>query len=110
MTGLAAAWQLIRANRPVTLALFESAMAAGPASGQMWQRLVADTAMLRDHLEYSRDRGGQLPGEPTLVAAAMGAVLVTLAYALPTDGSATPDDEVVDTLTRLFLHGLAGQA
>lgn len=105
---LAVAWRLMRDNRPVALALFESAFAAGPGSGRVWQRLLDDTRVLRDHLEHSRDRGRALPGEPALLAASMGAVLSMLAYAVPTGGSAVSDDEVVDTLTDLFLHGLAG--
>ena len=114
---LAVAWRLIRDNRPVTMALFESAMAAGPAKAETWQRLVEDTTVLREHLEYARDRGKQLPGDPTLIAAAMGAVLSMLAYALPAEptepteptAAGPTDDEVVGTLTRLLLHGLAGR-
>ena len=103
------AWQVIRANLPVMVALFESAVAQRPTSGAMWQRLVDDTDMLRSHLEYLRDRGHPLPGEPTLVAAAMGGMLSMLAYAvLTSDASGLSDDEVIDTLTALLLNGLAG--
>ena len=102
-------WQVIRANLPVMVALFESAIAQRPTSGAMWQRLVDDTDMLRSHLEYLRDRGHPLPGEPTLVAAAMGGMLSMLAYAvLTSDASGLSDDEVIDTLTALLLNGLAG--
>ncbi len=102
-------WQVIRGNLPVMVALFESAIAQRPASGAMWRRLVDDTDALRGHLEYLRDRGHPLPGEPTLVAAAMGGVLSMLAYAvLTSDASGLSDDEVIDTLTSLLLNGLAG--
>jgi AcrR family transcriptional regulator len=104
---LAVAWRLIRGNRPVTMALFESAMAAGPAKAQLWQHLVDDTQVLRDHLEYVRGKGKPLPGDPTLLAAAMGAMLSMLAYSLP-DDLPPADDEVIDALTGLLLHGLAG--
>ena len=54
---LAVAWEVMCENRAVVAALFESAMAAGPASGALWEQLTADTAMLREHLEYMRDQG-----------------------------------------------------
>jgi len=108
---LALAWQTMRAGLPVMIAVFESAVAAGPASGQNWDRLTSDTAVLREHLEYLRDSGHELPGDPALVAAAMGAMLSTLGYALLAPGTSTlPDDEVIDTVTNLLLHGLAGPA
>jgi AcrR family transcriptional regulator len=130
---LAVAWSVMRGNRSVMSALFESAMAAGPASGALWQRLTEDTVMLREHLEYLRARGHQLPGDPTLIAAAMGGMLSMLAYALlplepehpepehhkpehhepdrpqtarPRPSYSEPD--VIDSVTRLLLYGLAG--
>lgn len=103
---LATAWHVMRANRPVVAALLESTIAAGPQSGVAWRRLVEDTDMLRDHLDYLTDQQHPLPGDSTIVAAAMGATLSMLAYALPANRSGK---EVVDTLTELFLHGLAGR-
>ena len=41
---LAVAWGVMRDNRPVMTALFESAMAAGPASGALWEQLAAAPA------------------------------------------------------------------
>ena len=108
---LAVAWQVMRGNLPVMMALFESSMTESPASGQAWQRLTADTDMLRQHLEHLRDHDHRLPGDPTLVAAAMGGMIAMLAYSLlPSDDSGYPDDQVVDTLTSLLLTGLAGPA
>ena len=113
---LAAAWGVMRDNRPVMTALFESAMAAGPTSGALWERLAADTSMLRDHLEYLQARGDALPGDPTLVAAAIGGMLSMLAYALlpaaPDDvavagGPRYSDTQILGTLTNLLLRGLA---
>jgi AcrR family transcriptional regulator len=125
---LAVAWSVMRANRSVMSALFESAMAAGPASGALWERLSEDTVMFREHLEYLRGRGHQLPGDPTLIAAAMGGMLSMLAYALlplepehqepehqepehpqtvlPRPSYSEPD--VIDSVTKLLLYGLAG--
>jgi len=110
---LAVAWRVMRANLPVVAALHESALAEGLGSGRAWARLVEDTGMLREHLDYLRDRGHALPGDPTLVAAAMGGMLATLGYAMPPSGdsvtSGYPDDEVIDTVTALLLTGLRGQ-
>jgi AcrR family transcriptional regulator len=104
---LAVAWGVMSANRPVMAALFESAVAAGPASGALWEQMTTGTTMYRQHLEYLRDQGHELPGDPELVAAAMGGIMSMLAYTMPPDYSA---DAVIDTLTALLLHGLAGQA
>jgi len=115
---LAVAWGVMRDNRPVMVALFESALADGPNSGALWNRLTADSSMLRAHLEYLRERGQTLPGEPALIAAAMAGMLSMLAYALlPVTSVGTGDSEsgytdiqILDTLSNLLLHGLAGPA
>ena len=106
---LAVAWRVMRANLPVMAALHESAIAEGLGSGRVWTQLVEDTGMLRVHLDYLRDRGHALPGDPTLVAAAMGGMLAMLGYAMPPSGaSGYSDDEVLDTVTTLLLVGLRG--
>jgi AcrR family transcriptional regulator len=113
---LAAGWRVMRNNRPVMTALYEASMAAGPKAGALWEQLADQTVMFREHLEYLRSRGHILPGDPTLIAAAMGGMLSTLGYALlPADPSAAEDagpgysdDEIIDAVTNLLLHGLAG--
>ncbi|HTW04109.1 MAG TPA: TetR/AcrR family transcriptional regulator [Streptosporangiaceae bacterium] len=115
---LAAAWGVMRDNRPVMTALFESAMAAGPASGELWERLAADTSMLRQHLEYLQEQGHTPPGDPALIGAAIGGMLSMLAYALlPADpgvpvsaGPGYSDTQILDALTNLLVYGLAGPA
>lgn len=107
-THLAIPWQVMRGNLPVMVALFESSITEA-GSGLAWQRLTQDTDVLRDHLEYLREQGHELPGEPTLIAAAMGGMLSMLAYAvLTSDASGLTDDEVIDSLTGLLLNGLSG--
>jgi len=102
------AWNVMRDNRPVMTALFESALAEGPASGALWDRLTQDTEMFRRHLEYLRESGHRLPGDPALVAAAMGGMMSMLAYALIPGDTRYSAAEIVDTLSGLLLYGLAG--
>ena len=106
---LAVGWRVIRGNLPVVGALFESMVASGQRSGALWEALIADTGVMREHLDYLSSRGHQLPGDTRILAAAMGGVLSMLGYALPEGGvDGLSDDEVVDALTSLFLYGLVG--
>jgi AcrR family transcriptional regulator len=105
---LAIAWTVMREHRPVTVALFQSMIADDPASGRAWRDLLGQTTTLREHLAYLRHRGHPLPGDPQLIAAAIGAMLGTLNYALPTNERAADDEHIVDALTDLLLYGLTG--
>ncbi|GAA4073058.1 TetR/AcrR family transcriptional regulator [Actinomadura miaoliensis] len=104
-------WKMLHEHLPVVAAQFQAMIAAPPASGRAWRTLAGETAVIRDHLDYLREQGHELPGDPTLIAAAMGAMLSTLGYALLTAGEDAPDltgDQIVDALTALMLNGLAG--
>ncbi|WP_308013981.1 TetR/AcrR family transcriptional regulator [Streptantibioticus parmotrematis] len=107
-------WQVYRDHLPVVVALTQSALADPPGSGRAWRELVEETGDLRAHLEYMRERGHTLPGEPRLVAAAMGAMLSMFGYAAMTaageGGPDASDDEIVDTLTALLHGGLSSGA
>ncbi|MFD7911266.1 TetR/AcrR family transcriptional regulator [Streptomyces sp. NPDC059752] len=107
-THIAVAWSAFRDHLPVVVALFQKSMAEPPGSGQVWGRLLGDTAPLREHLAYMREQGRELPGDPELVAAAMGAMISMLGYAAMTGGVGLDDDEVVEMLTALLHRGLAG--
>ncbi|GAA2361492.1 TetR/AcrR family transcriptional regulator [Dactylosporangium salmoneum] len=104
---LGIAWGVMRQHRAVQVALFQSMVADDPASGRAWRDLTGQTATLREHLEWLREQGHRLPGEPELIAAAMGSLLALTGYALPPDGP-YGDEQVVDALTDLLLNGLAG--
>ncbi len=106
---LAVAWRVMRENLPVVVALHEATLTGGDAPEQAWRTLVTETDMLRDHLEHLRGRGHELPGDPTLIAAAMGGMLSSLALALlRSPAPAYSDAEVLATLTGLLLTGLRG--
>jgi AcrR family transcriptional regulator len=104
------AWTVMRQNRPVTLALFQAMVADDPGMGRAWRDLREQTGTIREHLEYLVERGHRLPGDPEFIAVAIGAMLVTLNYAVltPPGGGGEDDQHVVDTLTDLLLHGLTG--
>jgi hypothetical protein len=69
---------------------------------------VARTAVLRDRLTGLRDQGHRRPGDPELIGVAIGAMLTALVYEMPVGETTRSDDQIIDTLTGLPLHGLAG--
>ena len=108
---LAIGWRVFEDHLPVMVALFQENAVGDLGGGRAWRSLVAETDMLRQHLQAARDAGRYVPGDPELVAAAMGAMLSMLGFAVLTagpDGPAASADEIVDTLTSLLLNGLSG--
>lgn len=105
---IAIAWTVMREHRPVTVAQFQSMIAADPGSDRAWAGLLAQTGTLREHLEFLREQERELPGEPQLIGAAMGAMLGMLGYAAPPTGRPEDDDQIIDAVTDLLLYGLTG--
>ena len=108
---LGIAWRVFEDHLPVMVALFQSNVAGDLAGGRAWRSLADETAMLRRHLEVARDAGRYVPGDPEIVAAAIGGMLSMLGFALLTAGPEAPrvaSAEIVDTLTALLLDGLSG--
>jgi AcrR family transcriptional regulator len=108
---VAVTWGVFSDHLPVIVALFQSSVARGPNDGQAWRDLLRDTEVLAQHLEYLAERGHTLPGDPRLVAAAMGGMFSMLGYSLLTAGQSRDSyhsDQVIDTLTDLLLFGLSG--
>lgn len=105
-------WNVMRDHLPVVVAMMQSRLAGDLGDGGIWRDLARDTEPLKVHLEYMRDElGRRLPGEPELVAAAMGSMMSMFMYSLLTAGEHGPDvsgTQAVDTLTDLLLYGLAG--
>jgi AcrR family transcriptional regulator len=101
------AWTVMREHRAIQVAMFQSMVADDPASGRAWREMTGQTGMLREHLEWLREQGRALPGDPELIAAGMGAMLALVSYSLP-PGGPHDDERVVDTFTDLLLKGLAG--
>lgn len=105
-------WNVMRDHLPVVVAMMQSRLAGDLGDGGVWRDLAHDTEPLKVHLEYMRDElGRRLPGDPELVAAAMGSMMSMFMYALLTAGEHGPDvsgAQAVDTLTDLLLYGLAG--
>jgi AcrR family transcriptional regulator len=110
---LAIAWRVFEDHLPVMVALFQENAVGNVGDGRAWRSLVAETDMLRQHLQAARDAGRYVPGDPQLVAAAMGAMVSMFGFSVLTAGDGGPaatSDEIVDVLTSLLLNGLAGPA
>lgn len=122
-------WTFVTSNSAVILALQQAAMVDEHFARRQRELLAPTLQDMAAHLEYVRAAGGQLPGEPLAVAAAMVALMSQYAYSwlvddrpladaetAPTGGaqgkpgrSRRPTaDQAVDMLAAFILHGIMG--
>lgn len=106
-----AVWNTYRKHRALLIALQEAAMAS-PAFAQRTQSIrYEETEVLRDHLEQMQAQGVVLAGRPEILASAIVALFSQFCRVWLLEGGepVTPeltDDEAIDTVTNLLLHGL----
>ncbi|KAA2254948.1 TetR/AcrR family transcriptional regulator [Solihabitans fulvus] len=108
-------WRFFRANRSEMVALRQAAMVDERFAARARQLLAEDVRHLAGHIELARDSGVVLPGDPLVVASALSGLMWEFAYTWLVSGGAElgrelSDDEAVETLTSLVLHGIAGPA
>lgn len=104
-------WETFRRHRTVFVAIMQAAMVDERFAGRLREMLIGQQEPLRDHLEYLRDRGIQLPGEPDVLAGAMSGMWFQFGYGmLNVVDRPVSDDEAIDLLTSFTLRGLVGHA
>ena len=108
-------WRFVNANRPVVVALSQAAMVDERFARRLRQLLEPNLLDIAHHLEHIRAAGGQLPGDPLVVASALISLISQFAATwllgegVPAAlGRELSDEEAVDTLTRFILHGISG--
>lgn len=105
-------WRFFGANRSVVAALHQAALVDPRFADRL--RLLTEPNLrdLAHHLEHIRAAGGQLPGDPLVVASAMVALMNQFAAVWltgrPPEDRSLSDEEAVDTLTAFIVHGISG--
>jgi len=79
------------------------------------QRYVLELRPMCEHMERLREAGHSLPGDPAVVASAVIAMLEQFFYVWLIENGEPgdpqlEDDEAIETLTSLILHGILGPA
>jgi AcrR family transcriptional regulator len=108
-------WRFFRANQAVMVALHQAAMVDERFARRLRELLAPDIAHLAEHLRHITAAGGELPGDPLVVASAIGALMWQFAYTWLVAGGeeigrSLSDEEAVDTLAALIHRGVAGVA
>jgi len=112
---VSAFWHTCVDHLPVIAAVCQASMVDARFAERAAQ--LFSPKVLQDDFERMLVRGATLPGDPALVASAVASMLVQFAYVwLVADGRAPggierrrpSDQEAVDTLTALVMHGISG--
>ena len=111
---VAAYWHTYRAHLPEIRALGEAAQADPAFAESLAAMRHAGLATMQRHLERLRDTGHALPGDPAVLASVFNTLLegfcqVWIAGGGEPIGRPLSDEEAIDTLTRLLMHGLTGR-
>ena len=106
-------WRFVDTNRAVVTALYQASLVDEHFAQRLQQLLEPNLLDLVDHLEHIRARGGQLPGEPLVVASAMVGLLSEFARTWllghgESLGRELSAEEAVDTLTGFIVNGISG--
>lgn len=108
---IAGAWYAFRLHLPEMSALYQASLVNEELARRMRAMRTAKVDILRDHLEYLRELGYTLPGDPIIVASTMAGVIEQacmdwLVNGDETIGRSISDDEALDTLTRFIMSGI----
>lgn len=106
-------WDFVKENRAVVIALHQAAMVDDGFARRLREMLAPNTRDIADHLDHIRAAGGELPGDPMVVASAMVSLIAQFTYTWLVDGGEElgrelGDDEALDTLTAFIYRGIAG--
>jgi AcrR family transcriptional regulator len=106
-------WHTYRQHLPEIRALGEAAQVDPAFTENLAAFRHGQLATLREHLARLRDAGFAIPGDPAVLASAFNALLERFCQIWIADGGEPigrplSDDEAIDTLTGLLLHGITG--
>jgi AcrR family transcriptional regulator len=107
--------RFVGTHRAVMTALYQAAMVDERFADRLQRMLEPNVRDIAEHLGHVREAGGELPGDPVVVASAMIALMSEFARGwLLGDagerllGRRLSDEEVVDTITGLIVNGISG--
>lgn len=108
-------WTTYKRHRPLLIALEEAAIISETFAQRLRSLRYDETSLLRSHLDEARASGVMLPGRSAVLASAIVSLLGQFCRVWVLEGGEPAarqlsDDEAIDTLTDLLLHGLAGRS